>query len=219
MTLLYSGGAGSRAMRRAFAELYGIEDGFARVEFSGRTDWAILRNALEQHAIVTNRDGTFSRELSRFQEAYFALLPDSLREAAGGRTMPGVPELLAALSERSEARLGLATGNFRRAAHMKLRHFALDAHLSEGGFGEDAEDRGELVRIAIERVGGADADPADVWVIGDTPLDIAAAHANRARALGVATGPLRAEELRAAGADVALDDLSMTEDVIAVLLG
>ena len=36
-TLLNSGGAGGHAMSRAFAELFGVDDGFGKIEFSGRT--------------------------------------------------------------------------------------------------------------------------------------------------------------------------------------
>ncbi len=217
MTLLYSGGAGSLSMRRAFHQLYGIEDGFKRVEFSGRTDWSILRQALAHHDLLDG-DEAFARELARFQETYYSILEPTLREIEGGRTLPGVPELLAAVSQRTDARRGLATGNFRRAAHMKLRHFGLDSYLSEGGFGDDAEDRARVVGIAIERVANG-AQPDVVWVIGDTALDIEAAHANDALALAVATGPLSVEELRAAGADEAMQDLSDTEAVLRIVLG
>jgi phosphoglycolate phosphatase-like HAD superfamily hydrolase len=219
-TLLYSGGAGSLAMRRAFHQLYGVENGFARVEFSGRTDWAILRDAMRLHGLLDGDDEAFHDELPRFQETYYSLLVDALHEAEGGRAMPGVAALLDALSTRDEARMGLATGNFREACFMKLRHFSLDAHLREGGFGDDAEDRGAMVGIAIARVAnGAPVEPRSVWVIGDTPLDVAAAQANGARCLAVATGPMDAERLRMAGADVALDDLSDTVAVLEVLLG
>lgn len=218
MTLLYSGGAGSLAMRQAFHERYGIEDGFKRVEFSGRTDWHILRSAMEQHGVL---DGAaFAEELPRFQETYYRLLAGTLRTADGARVMPGVPELLQALALRDDARLGLATGNFRQAAMMKLQHFRLHDHLHDGGFGDDAEDRGELVRIAIQRIAnGTAVDPASVWVIGDTPLDVAAAKANGAQALAVGTGPCTAEELLATGAHVALDDLSDTEAILEALFG
>jgi len=101
---------------------------------------------------------------------------------------------------------------------IKLRHFGLIEYLSEGGFGDDAEERARVVAIAIERVG--DSAPAGpVWVIGDTPLDIAAAHANGALALGVATGPKSVDELRAAGADAAVADLSDTAAVLRIVLG
>ena len=218
-TLLYSGGAGSLAMRRAFHQLYGIEDGFRRVEFSGRTDWGILRDAMQQHGLGGSAED-FREEMGRFQETYYRLLEPALREAESGRVMPGVAELLEALAGREGVRMGLGTGNFRQAAFLKLRHFGLDGYLSEGGFGDDAEDRGELIGIAIERVGGGDrVDSRSIWVIGDTPLDIAAAQANGARSLGVATGKDSVDELRAAGADLALEDLRDTEAVLAALLG
>ena len=217
-TLLYSGGAGSLAMGRAFTRLYGVDDAFARVEFTGRTDWSILRDALREHGLLDGKP--FEQEMARFLDTYLALLEPTLRQVVGGRVMPGVPELLAALSEGVGARLGLATGNFRKACFLKLRHFQLDAHLREGGFGDDAEDRGELVRVAIERIAnGTPADPDGVWIIGDTVLDVAAARANNARALAVATGSTPPEALRAAGADVVVDDLSDTEAVVRVLLG
>ncbi len=219
-TLLNSGGAGSLAMGRAFHQLYGIEDGFRRVEFSGRTDWGILRNAMQQHGLGGSADEDFREEMRRFQETYLRLLEPALREVESGRVMPGVAELLEALAGREGVRLGLGTGNFRPAAFLKLRHFGLDGYLSEGGFGDDAEDRGELIGIAIERVGGGErVDSRSIWVIGDTPLDIAAAQANGARSLGVATGKDSVDELLAAGADVALADLRDTEAVLAALLG
>ena len=219
-TLLYSGGAGSVAMREAFQELYGIEDGFRRVEFSGRTDWSILRQAMRIHDLLDGRDEpAFRDEMARFLETYYRLLPGTLRDAEGGRVMPGVPELLATLSRRSGVRQGLATGNFRGAAVMKLRHFGLGDRLREGGFGDDAEDRGELVGVAIKRLAaGEDVDPASVWVIGDTPLDISAARANGVRALAVATGSSSVAELEAAGADVTLADLSDTGGVLAAII-
>jgi phosphoglycolate phosphatase-like HAD superfamily hydrolase len=217
MTLLYSGGAGGMAMRLAFERLYGIEDGFKRVEFSGRTDWGILKDAMREHGLLkppSDANGAFRAEMARFQETYYSLLPGTLKEASGGRVMPGVPELLAELSKREDALLGLATGNFRKAAFIKIEHFGIGGYLSDGGFGDDAEDRAKVVGKAIERVGG----PAEqVWVVGDTPLDVLAAHANGAKALGVATGSLSTGELLEAEADVAVDDLSDT-DTIARLL-
>lgn len=212
-TLLYTGGAGGLAMRRAFEQLYGVEDGFRRVEYSGRTDWSILKTAMEQHGLLNG--GGFDQEMTRFQDVYYELLPTTLVEIQG-RVMPGVPELLAALAGRDVPQ-GLATGNFRKAAFMKLEYFGLDGYLSEGGFGDDAEVRADLVAVAIDRMSDGSR-PGTVWVIGDTPLDIEAAHANGALALGVATGQRSVDELRADGADVTLEDLSNTAAAIAALL-
>jgi phosphoglycolate phosphatase-like HAD superfamily hydrolase len=214
-TLLYTGGAGSLAMRRAFEQLYGIEDGFSRVEFSGRTDWSILKTAMEHHGLLHDH-GTFEEKMAVFQDVYYSLLPKTLVEIEG-RVMPGVPELLRAFADRS-VKQGLATGNFCKAAFMKLDYFGLDGFLHEGGFGDDAEVRSDLVAVAIKRLANG-TKPDAVWVIGDTPLDIEAAHANRARALGVATGKHTVEHLRDVDADIALADLSDTEAVLGALLG
>jgi phosphoglycolate phosphatase-like HAD superfamily hydrolase len=54
-----------------------------------------------------------------------------------------------------------------------------------------------------------------LWNIGLTLLDVAAARIGGARALGVASGRSRAGELREAGADAVLDDLTDTAAVVA----
>src|SRR4030042_2066872 len=45
-TLVVTGGAGIRAMAAVFAEMFGIDDGFAGIPVAGRTDPAILADAL-----------------------------------------------------------------------------------------------------------------------------------------------------------------------------
>jgi phosphoglycolate phosphatase-like HAD superfamily hydrolase len=49
-----------------------------------------------------------------------------------------------------------------------------------------------------------------VTIIGDTPLDVDCAKAHGCRAIGVATGPYSVDQLRDAGADLAVADLSDT---------
>ena len=56
-------------------------------------------------------------------------------------------------------------------------------------------------------------------LVGDTPLDVAAALATGARAVGVATGGPTAAELAAAGADAVLPDLTDTAAVVAAITG
>ena len=54
-------------------------------------------------------------------------------------------------------------------------------------------------------------------MIGDTPLDVACAVFSGARSVAVATGSHSVEELRATGADVVLQDLADTEEVLRVI--
>ena len=78
-----------------------------------------------------------------------------------------------------------------------------------GAYGSDSPDRPELTRIAIEKAAhlhaGLSAD--EVFVVGDTPLDIAAAHATGAVSVGVATGKYDEAELASAGAKHVLASL------------
>jgi len=71
-TLLYTGGAGSFAMNAAFNELYGVPDGFARVEFSGPGFpqlLAALRDAGVRLGLAT---GNFS-EAARIKLEYYGI--------------------------------------------------------------------------------------------------------------------------------------------------
>lgn len=203
-TLLNTGGAGGKAMRAAFEALWSKREGFANVEFSGRTDYAIFRQASRQ-AGMAGED--FEENLRRFRRAYYRRLPGSLRINAG-RVLPGVIDLLEELSRDSAATLAVGTGNFRAGAGYKLRHYGLTKYFQTGGFGDSTEDRSELIaqgiRTASRRYGRHDT----VFVIGDTVHDITAAKDNGAIAIGVLTGSVDEATLSGAGADLVLSDLT-----------
>ncbi len=212
-TLLYTGGAGTAAMNEAFRQMFGIEDGFAGVEFSGRTDLHILAEGLKAHGI----EGDPAGYLEEFAARYCELLPKTLRERQG-RLMPGFPQLLEALAQEPGARIGLATGNFSRSAQIKLRFYGIDGYFAGGGFGEDSVDRAKVVRAAIERVADGAA-PEEIYVIGDTPHDITSALDNGAVGVGVATGSYGVEELRASGAKLVFADFADWPRAAQLLLG
>lgn len=215
-TLIVSGGAGRAAIAAAVADEFGVRRPLDGMAVDGRTDRAILGEALERAGLAHGPD-----EVARLLEAYLARLPAELR-ARRGRVLPGVPALLDAL-ERAGAPLGLATGNVARGAEIKLRHYGLWERFPAGGFGDVSAERAEVVAAAIEAAAAAagrngnGAAPAPI-VIGDTPRDVAAAHAAGARALGVATGKWDEAALRAGGADFTLPDLGDTEAALALLL-
>jgi phosphoglycolate phosphatase len=217
-TLLYTGGAGSRAMARAFVELYGTSDAFKRIEFSGRTDTAIFFDAAREQGLPEAR---WMVERDRFREAYVPHLQAVLVESAGsGGLMPGIRELLDALARHAVVRQGLGTGNFRAGGEAKLCHYGIGGYFPEmlGGFGEDSESRDAVIATAIARMSNGSR-PERVVVIGDTPHDVTAARANGAFALAVATGKDNAAELGACGADLVLADLSDTAEVLRVICG
>jgi len=214
LTMIRTNGAGSAAMEATVREMLGVSDAFAGMRFAGRTDRAILREALTRCGRL---DNGFDRFCTEFEARYLHHLHRELA-VRNGVVLPGVPELLDAVAALPGARLGLATGNFRRAAEAKLRHFGLWGRFRDGGFAEDGEERADLVAAAVARVGAGASHPAVVYVIGDSTHDVQAAKAHGLVAVGVCTGECAADELWAAGADLVFPDLSAPDDVLGRLL-
>ena len=205
-TLINTGGAGGKAMSRAFASICRVENGFAGIPLPGRTDTMILADAFAKWGL----DGDAAL-LDRFRSAYYDCLADELcRMPATARVLPGVPALLERLAARPATTVGLLTGNYSGAAELKLARFGIWFCFAFGAFGEDAHTREGLVAVAYERArrrGMPQVPPRDVVIVGDTPLDVACGRANGARTVAVATGGSSAECLADAGADLVLNDL------------
>ena len=194
-TLINTHAAGLQGFARAFREVFGADDDLSRVDFAGATDSDIMRQLFALHGVPFVPE---NRE--RFRAAYFPALEQILPERPGC-VLPGVGPLLDALAARDDVQLALLTGNFAESARLKLVHFGLWDYFPFGAFADDSLDRNELGPVALRRAreyrGGADFDPAaDVWIIGDTPKDIACARAFGARVLAVATGKHRMEQSR-----------------------
>jgi phosphoglycolate phosphatase-like HAD superfamily hydrolase len=216
-TLVLTGGAGLRAMALAFEELFDVPDAFRSMQMAGRTDAWILSDAAALHGIPRDTPA-----LARFPNVYLRHLTAEIEKPHPRKTvMPGVRALLDALARRDDVYVALLTGNYEAAARVKLEHFGLWRYFPCGAFGDGAADRNGLVPKAIARVaaaGGPVFAARDAVVIGDTPLDVACAKIVSAKAIGVATGPHGVDELRAAGADAVLTDLSKTENVLRLLI-
>lgn len=215
-TLVNTGGAGMRAMNRTFAELVGVGNALDGIQLAGRTDRVIVGDAAER---LTPRVHVDDGWLSHFRDAYCAKLEQELADGRGTskRVLPGVEALLDTLRPRPDVQLALLTGNFARAARIKLAHFDLWDYFACGAFGDHHVDRNPLLAVAVEAAAAcrdADVSHDEVVVIGDTPHDVACARAGGARAVAVATGLHSADDLHEAGADIVFDDLRDTRAVI-----
>ena len=216
-TLVLTGGAGLRAMNRACADLVGHDSALTGVQLAGRTDWIILEDTLRRHGRTLD-----AATLELLRQRYVGHLGEEIARPGHGvkAVMPGIRPLLDALASRTDAALGLLTGNFLEGARIKLEYFDLWKYFPCGAFGGDAADRNALVPVAIRRArecGAAEVTAEDVLVIGDTPHDIACARAVGALAVGVATGGYSVAQLQASGADIVFTDLSDTDSVLALL--
>jgi phosphoglycolate phosphatase len=218
-TILWTDGAGRRAVFQALAEHFG-ETGPGNLRFDGKTDPQIVRELLRQAGAA---EADIDARLGLVLDRYLALLREELAERDhGDHVFPGVFELLHALEQRDDVMLGLLTGNIHPGAHAKLSAVGIaPERFRIGAFGSDHHDRPELPEIARRRAEallGAPVSGRDVVVIGDTPADIACGIGIGARAIGVATGRYTVEELEACNAAAVFADLSDTDAVVRAIM-
>jgi phosphoglycolate phosphatase-like HAD superfamily hydrolase len=219
-TLLDAGGATAESFDAAVNAVIGRHPGPHQVAMSGKTDPSI---ALEIMAFV-GLDTEEARDrlpvvLERLEAELAAAIP---LIQARGRVLPGVEAVLARGHGEASVIQSVLTGNIEANAGVKVRAFGLDRwlDLGVGAFGSDCSDREELVPVAVERarrLRGLVCAPGDVWVVGDTPRDLACARAAGARCLLVGTGRFSVDELRRSGAERVMTDLSDVDAVWALL--
>ncbi|MGA2741483.1 MAG: HAD hydrolase-like protein, partial [Bryobacteraceae bacterium] len=120
----------------------------------------------------------------------------------------GVRALLRRL-QQSGVLLGLVTGNLTRIGWKKLDRAGLKPYFRFGSFGEMANDRAGLARLAIRhaRTQGWIAKGTPIALVGDAPSDIVAAKQNHIRSIAVHTGISTRDDLLAYAPDVLLADL------------
>jgi phosphoglycolate phosphatase len=207
-TLINSGGAGLRALDRACEKVLGLKNAMQGISPHGKTDPAIAREILRARLDRASRDGS---DIPSILEAYVSFLKEEVQLSPGYCVLPGIVSLLEEMLHRQDVVLGLATGNIELGARIKLERGGLNRYFEFGGFGSDSEDRTELVRRAADKAAdkiGTSIPPSNIFVIGDTPLDIDAGNRAGFKTIGVGTGSYSAEQLLAAGATAAVADVS-----------
>ena len=209
-TLVLTGRAGMRALERALQDVVGQTGLLVGVEFAGRTDRAIIADALRA-ADLAEADDIFAAVRDQYC-AYLSV--EVMAETSHPKlVLPGVREALDALRPFEDAgavSVGLLTGNFARGAEIKLTHFDLWTRFAFGAYGDRHVSRRDLVPLAIDAAAHAGAGtfhPSSIVVVGDTPADVDCAHAHGAKAIAVATGTYTLEQLRATGAESAIANL------------
>jgi phosphoglycolate phosphatase-like HAD superfamily hydrolase len=204
-TLVSTGGAGAAAWKRAFEELHGVPADIGRYTDAGMTDPDV---GARTFAAVLDRDPS-PHELAQLIQRRLEHLPEAVAESKGYRVLPGVPERLRQLSHDGHL-LGIITGNGDGAAHVKLVRGDLNRWFTFGAYAGAGLQRADIVRQAVQRAEatiGRNVPNTEISVIGDTPLDIEAAHAVGCTAVAVATGHYDVAALRDAGADHVLATL------------
>ena len=215
-TLLLTGGAGQASLEQALISEFDVDFPFEGVLTAGRTDRGITDEIFDRYQIENTQENRL-----RFRTSYLEQLPPRL-EAAPGKLLPSVRELVRELAAVEDVALGVLTGNYEEAAWIKLRHYELESFFHPfGGFGDHHPHRDDVARSALtaaEGFLGDDFHSASRLVIGDTPADITCARAIDATAIAVATGSYESQQLQSHNPDLLFDDFTETSTVVEKIL-
>jgi phosphoglycolate phosphatase-like HAD superfamily hydrolase len=216
-TLLSTDGAARRAFQRALLEVYGTTGPISTHAFDGKTDPQIARELL---GLAGLHNSAVEAGLERLWDAYLRELAHELSQPGHETKLyPGVQALLQRL-DQEEVCVALLTGNIARGAALKLASGGIERHFSFGAYGSDRERRSDLPSVALaraEQLTGRQFAGHEVVVIGDTPQDVTCGQSLGVFTVAVATGRYTTNDLLAAGANVALTDLSRTDAVLEIL--
>jgi len=216
-TLIHAHGAGRVALGTALTEVYGTAGAIDSYDTRGKTDPLIVVEVMRGAGIP---EEIIQARLPRFFATYARHLDAVIDDGHPVRVLPGVPELVRALSQRPDALVGLLTGNTEPGARAKLRPTGLLPYFRVGAYGSDDPVRRRLPAVARDRaqaLTGRTFSFADIWVIGDTPLDIDCARACGAVAVAVASGQHPLAELEPYAPDLLFRDFADVETALGAL--
>ncbi len=182
-TLIHAGKTPSRVFAESIETVTGTPVVFPGGIFLGRTDTFIIREMLRLIDLPP-ADGYYDR----IKKQFIQRMKDEFPVSADGFVIPGALEFVQQISADPRINIGLVTGNFYATAYIKLDKFGLASYFPSGGFGEDGEERIELVFRAVERVSmlyKKDFLPENITVFGDTSRDIESARYYGYRSVGV----------------------------------
>ena len=213
-TILHTGKAGETALGHAMEKLHGVSRGLEGLEIAGRTDKWIVEQLLAREKLPHGE-----KEIARFLDVYVERLAEELPRRQGG-LHPGILGILEEAHRRPDLVQGLLTGNIEKGARLKLTRYGVNHFFAFGAFADDSPVRNELgphaKRRARERH-GEEFPPERIYIIGDTPHDVACARAIGAKAIAVATGSFSRKQLEACGADAVFTDLRHPEKFFKLL--
>ncbi|MER7312714.1 HAD family hydrolase [Streptomyces halstedii] len=219
-TLVYTGDIDRRVYKETFTSVVGRPPTALPARGTGVTMPLAVRELLRVNRVPEQSVETLAASI-------IAELPDRLaghREllATEGVIMPGAVDALAAVQQAEHLIPTVVTGNLRGSAETKLSELGLVGYVDTtiGGYASDDPHRPALVRFAQDRAAakhGGRFSRDNTVIVGDSLEDVRTGLEGGARVVAVASGTTTDQQLRDAGAQHVLPDLTHTASLLRLI--
>lgn len=207
-TLLNSGGVSRESKALATEDLYGTAGNLRTVHIGGKTDLGLLTDTLGTHGY---QPGQLKAEMGAFEIQYAKRMSEIIDDYTV-QSLPGAHEIVEKMRQREDVLLGIVTGNASLTTPIKLQAAGFDPDwFPIVAYGSESANRNDLPKLAQQRAEALTGDSfagEQIWIIGDTVLDVEAARAVGGHVVIVLTGFEDHDELIAANPDIVLNDLT-----------
>lgn len=205
-----------KSFSKGFEKAYGIKADLNDTSYRGKTDKRIIIEIMKKHGLSKKQ------VLFKINDAYEAM-SKYVKQMIGSdnsiKPITNVRKLLVELEKNGHI-LGLVTGNIEKVAKMKLEKVGLLKFFDIGEFGDSSEMRSRLVKNAIkdtEEKFKIKFRKKDVFVIGDTPLDIEAGKEVDVMTIAVSTGRYSLSELEKYRPNYVFENLRNYKKIIDII--
>ena len=178
------------ALHHAIEKIYGLKFDATGVPIHGNTDVGILRGFMEKTGVAAK---DWLPQLGRVVDLISSEVESNAADLRP-QLCPSIQDLIQDLHSRGKL-LGVASGNLERVGWAKLKACGLKDYFSFGSFSDRNEKRDDIFSYAAAAARSMLHPDARVYVVGDTPADIASAHVNQLPVIAVATGIYEPHEL------------------------
>lgn len=191
----------------AINKLLGAKNAMEGVDTSARSDKDVFIEVLKNFNINFT-DSIWEKFLSLYRKEL-----DTFKNTDIWRENVDVVDFIKYLSAKKYP-LALISGELTIGAKYKLEKIGVWNFFLTGGFGEDALRRFDIADIALKKILDIHKEKfSDIFVIGDTVLDIQTARHLNAKSIAITTGSHSKDKLLSENPDYCIDSFSEIKNI------
>jgi len=198
-----------RSFHASMKKVFGLKTCFEEVDFTGKTIGTSIIDAAKLHKVpVKEIKKGVPKALKAYERFFIKNMPGSTKHYL----LPSAVKTLKAVQK--DHFLALVTADIPELAKQITKRADIYKYFKVRVYGDEAPTRAGLVKKAIRLAKQKGFKGKQVVVIGDSPRDITAGKANKAKVIAVATGTYSIAQLKKAGAHKVFKNLKKVMEAI-----